>query len=360
MVEKIEEAYGSFKIFWHPDKLKSFLEEKIIAPIYVRVKPTNRCNHKCIYCAYDPDVKYILSEMFHRNDEIPREKMHEILESFQEIGVKAITYSGGGEPLIYPYIEETLEETLKKNIDLSIITNGQALTGRKADLLANSKWVRISLDSSNPQTFSKIRRVKESYFSELITNIENFAKKKKNDCEFGINFVVSQDNSDDVYQSSKFFKELGVNHVKITPVWLQDQFFEYHLSIKEKVLNQIKMAKKDLDEENFKIFDTYENDFERTGVCERDYSQCFMMQTVPVIGADCNVYFCHDKAYAKDGILGSIKDKSFKELWFSPESEKKFKNFNPQKGCKHHCTGDLRNKLIHTSLNCSGRHINFI
>ncbi|MEK6913861.1 MAG: radical SAM protein, partial [Nanoarchaeota archaeon] len=71
MTGKIMQKYGSLKIAWHSDKLKSLKEEKITAPIYVRIKPTNKCNHRCFYCAYDPQFGYILSERFNRADEIP-------------------------------------------------------------------------------------------------------------------------------------------------------------------------------------------------------------------------------------------------------------------------------------------------
>jgi len=360
MVERIEEAYGSYKVVWHPEKLNSFLKEVITTPVYVRVKPTNRCNHKCFYCAYDPQVGYILSERFNRHDEIPKDKMMEILSDFRNMGVKAVTYSGGGEPLIYSHIISTLEKTIDYGIDLSAITNGQKLEGRIANLLSNSRWVRVSLDSSDKQTFEQIRRINGKSFDKLINNMYSFSKIKNNNCEFGVNFVVSKENAKTVYDSAKFFRDLGVNHIKITPVWIHKGFVDYHSSIKEDVLEQIKKAKEELNTNEFKVYDTYENDFERTGVPQRTYSKCLVMQINPIIGADSCVYFCHDKAYSSDGILGSIKNKSFNELWFSKESAEIFKRFDPRDGCRHHCTADLRNKVIHAALNSHGPHVNFI
>ena len=38
------------------------------------------------------------------------------------------------------------------------------------------------------------------------------------------------------------------------------------------------------------------------------------MQVVSVIGADCNVYNCHNKAYDKTGRVGSIKNQKFSDL----------------------------------------------
>ena len=39
--------YSDLKIVHFPEKLRSFQEGRITAPIYVRVKPINVCNHAC-------------------------------------------------------------------------------------------------------------------------------------------------------------------------------------------------------------------------------------------------------------------------------------------------------------------------
>ena len=168
--KNIKQKYGGLKIVWHHDKLDSLRKGIVTAPICVRIKPTNRCDHRCFYCSYDPDVEEtnILSYGFNRNDEIPFEKMMEILDDFKEMGVKGITFSGGGEPLIYPRIEEVLKKTIQNGIDLSIITNGQKLEGKKAEYLYNAKWVRISLDSCKPETFCQSRRIPEVLFEKLV------------------------------------------------------------------------------------------------------------------------------------------------------------------------------------------------
>ncbi len=362
-------VYNHSKLAFHKEKLEALAKGEVSAPIYVRVKPTNKCNHRCFYCSYDPDFEYILSERLKRNDEIPEKKMMEILDDFRDIGVKAVTYSGGGEPLIYPYINKTLEKTLENRIDLSIITNGQKLDGRRAELLTQAKWVRVSADYCDEKTFSRIRRVPKVLFHKLVDNLRNFAERKNPDCEFGINFVINGKNFDRIYESARFFKELGVNHIKFSPLYTPRGFLEYHAPFKERVIEEIKRTK-ELEDTNFAIYSTYENDFKLAGVDERKYSRCFMMETVPVIAADSVIYFCHDKAYAETGILGSIKDKSFREVWFSEEAAKIFRNFDAKKICRHHCTGDCRNISIQTMINDLGnlgkylpksdKHKNFI
>ena len=263
-----------------------------------------------------------------------------------------------------------MQKTLDLGIDLSIITNGQELCGKKAEILSNAKWVRISSGEITPEDFVRVRKRPESFFYKLQENIKNFSKIRGPDSEFGINFVVQKDNYSKVYDSVKYFKDLGVDHVKLTACWIPEGFFEYHKDIKDSVLEQIKRAKADFQDDKFHIYDTYEEDFNMTGVCDRKYSKCYVMQTIPVIGADSVVYFCHDKTYSRSGMLGSIKDRSFKDLWFSPEAKKIFDSFNPKESCKHHCTYDSRNLTIIDMIKnidsldkfkpTSERHKNFI
>lgn len=352
----INSSYSTSKIIWHPEKLQSFLKEEVVAPIYVRFKPTNRCNHRCFYCSYEPDFGDI--RRVSRKDEIPREKLMEIVSDFKNIGVKAVTYSGGGEPLVHPNISEVLEKTLDYGIDLSMITNGQKLNGKNAELLGQGKWVRISSDSYTAKLFSETRRVPEDLFYELKNNIQNFARTKSPKCVLGINFVVQEKNAPHVYDSIKFFRELGVNNVKVTPEHIPKGFIEYHAPFKDSVIEQVAKARLDFPE--FGIHDTYEADFKLTESNKRTYSKCYVMQTIPTIGADSVVYFCHDKAYSENGILGSIKERSFANLWFSKEAAEIFRTFNPEKECRHHCANDRRNIEINNILGIYSNHVNFI
>jgi MoaA/NifB/PqqE/SkfB family radical SAM enzyme len=340
-----ENVYNTSKLALHEDKIRGFTKEKIMAPIYVRIKPTNKCNHKCFYCSYVPGNDCVLSENINFLDEIPREIMMRILDDFKEMGVKAITFSGGGEPLIYTHIIETMQKAIDLGIDISVITNGQDLKGEKAEILKNAKWVRISSGECDAETFEEIRKRPKEWFYVLAKNIRNFSKIKNPDCELGINFVVTNKNYHSVYDAAKYFKELGVNHIKFTPVYMLTDYFKYHEPFKNLVLDQLKRAREEFEEEGFVIYDTYKNDFELTSLNERKYEKCFIMQTVPVIGADSVVYFCHDKTYTSNGALGSLKDRSFKALWFSEDAARIFKTFNPEKQCKHHCTYDSRNLL---------------
>ncbi len=350
--------YSNLKIFAHAQALNDIQEGKRIAPVYIRIKPTNYCNHKCYYCSY-ADNALGLRDSVNRQDQIPREKMLEIISDLKDMGVKAVTFSGGGEPLVYPYIIEAMQKILDAGIDLSIITNGQLLKGERAEVLAKAKWVRISFDSVNAETYAKVRQIPLTAFDEVCDNIRNFAGIKNSNCELGVNFVINHENADQVYDMAKMVKELGVNHIKYTARVTKD-LFEYHAPFRLEAIDQIHRAKDELEDDGFRVINKYESDFDSVLVFHRCYDKCYVNRIFTVIAADSKVYFCHDKAYVKEGIVGDLANQSFSSLWFSEETIKKYMEFNPQKECNHHCVYDDRNELLNTFYSLDRNHINFI
>lgn len=344
--------YSDLKIVHFPDKLKSFRKGTISAPIYVRVKPINLCNHHCWWCVYHaPEMSQMHKEMAVR-DRIKLEKMIELLDDFSDIGVKALTFSGGGEPLIHPDIVPMMRYTLERNIDLSIITNGSFLSDERAETLANAKWVRVSMDYSCKEELAKFRHVHESMFDEIMVNIAAFAKRKSKTCDLYVNFIVHADNCSKLFQFSQQLKDCGVQNVRFSPMWLSPGFHEYHRKIAARVQVQLDQIRDKIVDKTFSVNTTYDlmssahNSF-------RTYHRCYFMQIVPVVGADLNVYACHNKAYDETGAIGSIKDRKFSELWFSDEAKARFDGLDPVRDCCHQCANNEKNLLIHEILNTS-------
>lgn len=349
--------YSQLKIFYHQEVLKSLLEGKRCNPLYIRIKPTNRCNHNCEYCHYRN--AYLNLDEYNPMDEIPREKMLEIIGDMVLMKVKAVTFSGGGEPLLYPYIEETMENILKAGIDLSIITNGCLLKGKKAMLLAKAKWVRISVESINDDEYCAVRGIKKGSFVELCQNIKNFAEIKQDSCELGINVVVGKDNYKELRDIAHLMKNLGVNHVKYSPLITNDAN-GYHEEIKDKVTEVLNELQKEMETDRFKIINLYTGDFANSVMFERQYSKCPMKEFVCVIGANSKVYYCHDKAYLSNGRVCDLSNQSLKETWWSDKVTELFDRFDAMKCCKQHCVYDSRNELLNSFLEMDKNHVNFI
>jgi radical SAM protein with 4Fe4S-binding SPASM domain len=105
-------------------------------------------------------------------------------------------------------------------------------------------------------------------------------------------------------------------------------------------------------DDNFEVFDSYWINPEQLF---RSYHLCRYQQVVPVIAADCNVYSCHNTAYTDYGLIGSIRDQSFRELWFSKAVRQRFATFDPTCHCQGiQCANDTKNKILDEAINSYG------
>jgi len=333
----------------------------IIPPISIRIKPTNRCNHNCFYCSTPERAKYVdgTLDTFNVRDYIPWDIMKDLLEDIKVMEVKSVILSGGGEPLLYKYIIPCLELIKEYNINLALITNGQLLEGQIAELLKDSKWIRISLDSPNKELFYEIRGLNGDLFDKLCSNIKNFIKIKNENCEVGINCVIHKKNYKYIYEMAELAKSLGVNHIKFTPVISREEAERYHTEIKEEIIKSIENAKELLETDTFKIFNAYKKEVKAAIKFKRTFTKCPILQISSCIGADCKVYFCHDKLYMKNNSYGSLKEKRFKDIWFSNKTAKIMKTLNPVNDCPHACVWEGRIKLINEYLNLNENDVDF-
>lgn len=352
--------YSSLKIFHYQDKLDSLSKDvaDIKAPIHIRIKPTNVCNHNCWYCAYKSDNLQLGQDMVEK-DFIPEDKMMEILDDCAEMGVKAITFSGGGEPFTYRYFVNTIKKIIDKKISFASLTNGSRLQGEIAELFAHhATWLRVSIDGYDDESYAKARDVKVGEFSKIINNMKNFSALKGT-CALGVSFIVDNKNYTHIYEMVQLIKSTGANSIKISPCVIANESKEnddYHSVIFDEVQSQIAKAKESFEDESFEIYNAYHLFEEEVN---KSYDWCPYMQILPVIGADLNIYPCQDKAYNLEvGLVGTIKDKSLKEFWFNDKN--KFFKINPSCDCRHRCVADEKNKMILDYLNVNSEHLSFV
>jgi len=355
-------VYSDLKIFHFHSKLDDIVHQRFSPPIHVRIKPTNACNHSCYYCCYR-SKKLPFAQLFNKTDFIPRDKMKKIITDLDRMKVQAVTFSGGGEPLLYPYIKESLKMLAQVGIGLGILTNGGLLRGEIADIVADTvSWVRISMDAADARTYSKYRNVSLKSFDLVCDNIKRFAKKKKS-CKLGISFIVTEENHPQIFRYLEFMKRLGVDNVKISECvvskdWRQGRKYmdKFFIPARE----QIDKSLSRLADKNFMIIDRFHYPDEEDNNYSKSYAFCAFAQCLVIIGADLNVYACQDKAYAKSGKLFSIRDQGFSEGWFSPENRDSLRKLNPSRVCTHHCTQHAKNLMLSEYVAVNNAHLGFV
>ncbi len=350
--------YTPFKVFHYPEKLNSLPKEveEIKQPVHVRIKPTNICAHKCWYCAYKADDLQLGDEMIER-DQIPKEKMFEILQNLKDMNVGAVTFSGGGDPFYYKPLLEVAKWLAVNKIQFASLTNGARLKGELAEVFSNyGTWLRVSLDGWDDASYAKYRGIRKGHFTRLMNNLDSFTKLNGS-CKLGISYIIDHDNAKHIYSLASRLRDIGVNSIKISPCIVSNdgkKNNQYHNKIYALVRKQINLLKNDI-ADDFELFDSYHLLDEKF---DKNYNWCPYLQILPIIGADQNIYSCQDKAYTSAGRLGSIENQSFMEFW--NKNKDKFFDINPSKHCIHHCVSNRKNEMIHEYCQVDSLHKAFV
>ena len=108
----------------------------IPAPNSLQVAVTEKCGLRCEFCSVvNRENQY----------EIPYEDLLKATKKFIDLGIKTVEITGGGDPLLYPHLNDYLRYLLTADIKVGIITNGMGIN-KKIDpsLMKDLSWIRIS------------------------------------------------------------------------------------------------------------------------------------------------------------------------------------------------------------------------
>jgi len=314
--------------------------------------------HSCWYCAYRAkDLQ--LGDTMSEADSLPAAKMFEIVDDIIAMDVKAVTFSGGGEPLLYKPLPDIIAALGNADIKIGLLTNGANLQGRYADALcAHATWVRVSMDGWDDVSHSRARTTKLGDFDKIIANIRAFSEFA-HACTLGVRFIIGRANHRHILDACRVLKDAGVRHVKLSAAVVSNDRTEnndYHSPLRCSVNDQIDQAR-ELESEGFRIVDHYHAMDTRF---EKPYNRRPAAKLLTIIGADQTVYACQDKAYTSTGRLGSIENISFKEFWYSDENRRRLDTLDPRVSCRHHCVSHAKNVAVSDYLSIDRKHMEFI
>ena len=106
-----------------------------ISPIHIQLNPTNVCNLNCSFCSCSNRDKKI---------ELKYEYLQGIMKDAALLGCRAITITGGGEPLLYSKINELIHFLHSLDIQIGLVTNGTMFEKLGFESIQKIRWIRIS------------------------------------------------------------------------------------------------------------------------------------------------------------------------------------------------------------------------
>ena len=267
------------KICYYLEEVERIVRGEMQYPISVEIDPSNRCQNDCSFCMYR---KY----RNENNVDLRLDIYAKLLGSLSDVGVKSITFTGGGEPTMHPEFESMVYQALARGFEVGLVTNGIKLSSFP-DLLGAFKFVRISVDAATRETYAKIKRADQ--FHLVADEIRNFkTRKDRSRTTFGISFVVCEENKNEISIFKNKFRD-HVDYIQIKP----DVFY-------------------------MQMPDGVEDG--KTAVTSRylplDTLPCDIAGLVGIVGADGNIYFCCQTRGKEEYCIGSLYEEDFRMIWF--------------------------------------------
>lgn len=355
----------SHKIMYHPERLAKWLgglndweKAKKVYPIYVEITSSGACNHRCRFCALD--------YLGYKSGFANFNNLKKAIKDMARGGVKSIQFGGEGEPLLHPRIPELIQYAKSLGIDVSLLTNGALLRGDflKASLSCLT-WLKVSIDAGTPETHLKIHRPKVQDYHDIIANLKNAVKIKKetkSQCTLGSQFIILPDNFHEALTLAKTIKQIGFDYLILKPYSQHKKSItrEYE-GVDYKKYFYLENKLKKLSDDNFKLIfrrETMEN-----LAWEKNYKICHAVPFLwAYLMANGDVYSCSSFLGDKEFKLGNYNKNSFKEIW---EGEKRRRHWHFVKNklnigeCRENCRMDKINNYLE-NLNNPPDHVNFI
>ena len=139
------------KIVLHPQFARYMAGERVY-PVGLEVSPSGACNASCNFCFYANSGE--LGE--HRNVFLAEERALRLIAEAAELGVKAVTWTGGGDPSLHPQIAAMVEAVNDRGLEQGMFTNCLAAPRYDPAKLA---WVRVTF-TDKPMRQEYLKRLR--------------------------------------------------------------------------------------------------------------------------------------------------------------------------------------------------------
>ncbi len=346
----------SHKLMYHVSRVNDWLNEEEVFPIYLEIGLSGKCNHRCVFCAFD--------YLGYNSPSIDTNSLKNFLLEAAQYGVKSVLYSGEGEPLLHEKVSEIIVYTKECGIDVAITTNGVFLDERiLTECLPSLTWMRVSLNAGTPETYAKVHCCDSDDFSRVIKNLEKAVKVKRENnysCTIGVQVVLLPENGKEIIILASILKDIGVDYLAIKPFSPHPMSRSVNNNLSYESYLYLADSLKRYSNKDFKII-FRKHTMEKLKE-DRPYKRCMGLPFFANITSFGSIYPCHSFIGDNKFCYGNICKNSFFEIWSSWRKKEILqfidKEFNVGK-CRRSCRLDEINRYL-WELKYPSTHVNFI
>jgi MoaA/NifB/PqqE/SkfB family radical SAM enzyme len=340
-------------IGYHRERVEAWERGERVAPIFLDVAWTRKCQAACSFCAAQTQAS--------EGGVITREHAISFLEDAAEIGVLAMSYISDGESTMVPWYAESVERATDLGMAISAGTNGISTTKPVLErILPRLASFRVNFSAGEKKRYAEIMGLKQAVYDIVIGNIKTAVELVRGNnwpCVTNMNLVCDPDQSDQLLPFAKLAKDLGVHYAIIKHCWV-DTHMDNSLKVDYKGYGRIDEVLKEceaLSDDTTKIVVKW-NKLKHNG--ERQYSRCFgppfaLQMSGNGLIAPCGPFF-NEKWRAFH--VGNITQQRFKDIFHSERYWEVMRyiasdEFDPRKRCPSDCMQNATNDWLFKYLN---------
>lgn len=182
-------------------------------PVHVELDLTDRCNVACYFCNQQ-DVR--------TKQQIPYDRIVELLDELVAGGLRSVRLSGGGDPLFHREILQVLEALTARGVIVdNLTTNGVNLTPPVVErLLANGcREVIVSLNAVDAADYHRMMAVKPGTFDKVLENVRHLVATRTTSLpEVVVQFLFDRENFQRIAEMARLGDSLGADRITIGPI----------------------------------------------------------------------------------------------------------------------------------------------
>jgi MoaA/NifB/PqqE/SkfB family radical SAM enzyme len=358
--------YATDKILWHPDRLAAMRAGERPVPVSLQLIISDYCNQDCHWCAYrasgglsveqfaGPDKTGAISRNPLRM--IPPEKVREIVNDAAAMGVKSITWTGGGEPTVHPQHIELFDHALDLGLECSLNTNGVIFRKGWEDVLPRFAYARFSIDAGTPEEYARIRRTPPAMYHTALEHMASLVRaieEQHTGCVVGAGYVVEPTNIENVMQGVARIRDTGAAYVRLASMQSIEGESVYGDRLQD-AIEVCREASSDLSTPDFKVVNLFEGSLGQ----RMDDPYCGFQEIVVYVGGNQKVYRCCYTAFTAMGEVGDLTRQRFSDWWASDEAAQLYRDFDARTCIT--CPMVEKNAVITNLVKTTPLHANFI
>lgn len=337
---------GSNIGYW-PERVKAWERGERIAPVFMDIAWTRRCQAACNFC-------YAQAQASEGGGIITREIALQFLEDAAEIGVQAMNFISDGESTMVDYYAESVERATDLGLAIGAGTNGIKLdTDTLHRILPRLTFLRVNFSAGDKKRYAEIMGLKQPIYEKVVGNLREAVRIVRQNgyrCLVNMNLVCDPKDADQLVPFAKLAKDVGVHYAIIKQCAVDpDGFLDVDYRDYAKI-EPILEACEAMSDDTTKVIVKWEK-MKNEG--RREYTQCFgppfaLQLSGNGLLAPCGPLF-QEKYKALH--IGNITRTRFKELFHSERYWEVMgyigsKDFNPQKRCATSCMQHLTNDWL--------------